>query len=97
MELKNTKYLKERYALYNSAPKGVGLLEVYATPSKAKQLAFADCIRLCQSLNGYDWTIVSHNYHSFSFGFLAPKPNGSAVFVYITRDHARLLDLDTLA
>ena len=92
MKKANTKTLKNAYANYKQSS-NYSLYDCYNSCSYAKEKAFNYCKELCEKYNGKDLKIISYNTFSFSCGFVGLVDN-KKVFVYITKDYNRYLELE---
>ena len=92
MKKANTKTLKSAYARYQQSS-NYTLRDCYENYSYAKERAFNYCKELCEKFNGNDLKIISYNTFGFSCGFVGLIEN-KKVFVYITKDYDRFLELE---
>ena len=92
MEKKNTKTLKSAYARYQQSS-NYTLRDCYGSYSYAKERAFNYCKELCDKYNGTGLKIIGYNTCGFSCGFVGLVDN-KKVFVYITKDYDRYLELE---
>lgn len=64
------------------------LSDVYDRYSDAKAVAYRDCRKLYQAMNGCDFRITSYNTFGFCVAFHAPDPDtGELMAVFITPRH----------
>lgn len=92
MEKRNTKTLRVAYSSYQQS-NYYTLRDCYASYSYAKERAFNYCKELCDKYNGNGLKIISYNIFGFSCGFIGIIDN-KKVFVYITKDYDRYLELE---
>ena len=74
---------------------GTRLNDVYGSYSKAKELAYDYCVRLCKKYDGEQFAIVGANCMTFSVMFIFTNPeNGRRMLAHITRDHNHAYYID---
>ena len=94
---KNTKEGGRMYRAYTMADKGVELSKVYKRPSDNKVEAYENCTEMCKTMEGYGWTVIHGNCHTFTYAFkvsldkLALGNWGKEGIVYITKNNIYLL------
>lgn len=78
------KAVREAYAQYLKTKTARRLSDVYSSFSHAKLLAFQECEKFMESVNGYGLSIVASNSQVFTVGFMAYDDEGECYFIYIT-------------
>lgn len=91
-QVKFNKQMQQQYNYYkhkfNTNPIQ-SIYKAYNKPSYYKVQAFNDCIRIYEKYNGFNFTILGANCHTFSIGFECTIDN-KLHFVWITPYNHRI-------
>lgn len=61
----------------------VDLYDCYARPSRAKVIAWKDCINMCEHMNGRGLTIISYNSQTFTSAFEYTHPDTGVLMCHV--------------
>lgn len=94
MKHTNSKLIVDAYYRYLKSNDN-RLWDVYKKVSMDKVNAYNYCNDKKRELNGINLKIITHNYQSFTVGFIG-ELDGRNAFIYITKDNERFIYLDEL-
>lgn len=71
------------------------LSDVYDSYSVYKASAYDDCLRAMQDLDGFGWSICSHNCMYFAVSFYFPDPETGVIYrAHLTRYYWHLYEVE---
>lgn len=91
-QVKFNKQMQHQYNYYKSKLTHnpiASIYDAYQKPSYYKVRAFHNCLSIVKEYNGFNFTILGHNCHTFSVGFICIIDN-KLHFVWITPYNNRI-------
>ena len=90
-QITKRKAIRQAYDLYRGSERRT-LIDCYAYPSVAKQMAYNLCIETCIKYDGRKPTVLTYNSHQFTFAFIGVM-YGVKCFFYITKSGIYAMEL----